>query len=203
MSFPHGLPLFFLLQVYVASWLLFLLLQVRGFIACCCSSCCRCVASLLAVVPPVAGVWLHCLLLFLLLQVCGFIACCCSSCCRCVASLLAVVLPRSRWRRSFEASGRILPPGTRAGAARYCPVRRGSSLRGSLSGFFLIGYSSICQLFKFSYRLLHAKVFRGENIIKTLFSINYRGYFIIQAAHLTLNYSYFLHKTGRKHVENQ
>ena len=45
--------------------------------------------------------------------------------------------------------------------------------------------------------MLYAKVFTGENIIKTLFSINYRGYFIIQAAHLTLNYSYFLHKTDR------
>ena len=175
-----------------------------GFIACCCSSCCRCVASLLAVVPPVAGVWLHCLLLFLLLQVCGFIACCCSSMLHaCVASWLAVVLPRSRCRRSFEASGRILPPGTRAGAARYCPVRRGSSLRGSLSGFFLIGYSSICQLFKFSYRMLHAKVFMGENFIKTLFLINYRGYFIIRGTHSTINYSYFLHKTDRKHAENQ
>ena len=98
---------------------------------------------------------------------------------------------------------RILQPGTQAGARTLSPVRRRSPLNGSVSGFFLIGYYSICQLFKFSYRLLHAKVFRGENIIKTLFSINYRGYFIIQAAHLTLNYSYFLHKTGRKHVENQ
>ena len=99
--------------------------------------------------------------------------------------------------------GRILHPGTQAGARTHPSVRRRSPLNGSVSGFFLIGYYSICQLFKFSYRLLHAKVFRGENIIKTLFSINYRGYFIIQAAHLTLNYSYFLHKTGRKHVENQ
>ena len=99
--------------------------------------------------------------------------------------------------------GRILQPGTQAGARTKPSVRRRSPLNGSVSGFFLIGYYSICQLFKFSYRLLHAKVFRGENIIKTLFSINYRGYFIIQAAHLTLNYSYFLHKTGRKHVENQ
>ena len=99
--------------------------------------------------------------------------------------------------------GRILQPGTQAGARTRSSVRRCSPLNGSVSGFFLIGYYSICQLFKFSYRLLHAKVFRGENIIKTLFSINYRGYFIIQAAHLTLNYSYFLHKTDIKHVENQ
>lgn len=48
----------------------------------------------------------------------------------------------------------------------------------------------------------YAKVFSGENIIKTLFSINYRGYFIIQAAHSTINYSHFLHKTDRKHMEN-
>ena len=51
--------------------------------------------------------------------------------------------------------------------------------------------------------MLYAKVFTGENLIKTLFSINYRGYFIIQAAHTTTNYSYFLHKTDIKHVENQ
>ena len=46
--------------------------------------------------------------------------------------------------------------------------------------------------------MLHAKVFTGENFIKTLFSINYRGNFIIQATHSTINYSYFLHKTGIK-----
>ena len=49
--------------------------------------------------------------------------------------------------------------------------------------------------------MLHTKVFSGENLIKTLFSVNYRGFFIIQAAHFTLNFSYFLHKTDRKHVE--
>lgn len=49
----------------------------------------------------------------------------------------------------------------------------------------------------------YAKVFTAENFIKTLFSINYRGFFIIQAVHLTINYSYFLHKTDRKQVENQ
>ena len=93
--------------------------------------------------------------------------------------------------------GRILHPCTQAGARTHSPVRRRSRLNGSLSGFFLIGYCSIYQLFKFSYRMPYAKVFTGENLIKTLFSINYRGYFIIQAAHLTLNYSYFLHKTDR------
>lgn len=137
--------------------------------------CSRCVASWLAVVP--------------VLQVCG-------------ALWLAVVLPPSSVG-SLEASGRILQPGTQAGARTHSSVRRRSRLDSSLSGFFLIGYCSICQLFKFSYRMLHAKVFRGENFIKTLFSINYRGYFIIQATHSTINYSYFLHKTDRKHVENQ
>ena len=99
--------------------------------------------------------------------------------------------------------GRILQPGTQAGARTQPSVRRRSPLNGSVSGFFLIGYYSICQLFKFSYRMLHAKVFMGENFIKTLFLINYRGYFIIRGTHLTINYSYFLHKTDRKHVENQ
>ena len=107
------------------------------------------------------------------------------------------------WWCILASSAAYSQPGTQTGARTQPSVRRRSPLNGSVSGFFLIGYYSICQLFKFSYRLLHAKVFRGENIIKTLFSINYRGYFIIQAAHLTLNYSYFLHKTGRKHVENQ
>ena len=134
-----------------------------------------------------------------------------------VTTWLAVALPASGvccfmagcrapvfgWVGSLEASGRILQPGTQAGARTKPSVRRRSPLNGSVSGFFLIGYYSICQLFKFSYRMLHAKVFRGENIIKTLFSINYRGYFIIQAAHSTINYSYFLHKTDIKHMENQ
>ena len=107
----------------------------------------------------------------------------------------------------------VVPPGIldriftaghpRAGGQPDSSARRRNHLNGSLSGFFLIGYSSICQLFKFSYRLLHAKVFSGENFIKTLFSIDYRGYFIIQATHSTINYSYFLHKTDRKHVKNQ
>ena len=49
--------------------------------------------------------------------------------------------------------------------------------------------------------MLYAKVFTGENFIKNLFSINYRGYFIIQATHSTINYSFFLHKTDIKHTE--
>ena len=110
-------------------------------------------------------------------------------------------IPGGWW--SIQASGRILPPGTPQGVHASYSVRRRSRLNGSLSGFFLIGYCSIYQLFKFSYRMPYAKVFTGENLIKTLFSINYRGYFIIQAAHTTTNYSYFLHKTDRKHVENQ
>ena len=107
----------------------------------------------------------------------------------------------------------VVPPGIldriftaghpRAGVQPDSSARRRNHLNGSLSGFFLIGYSSICQLFKFSYRLLHAKVFTGENFIKTLFSINYRGYFIIQATHSTIIIRIFLHKTDRKHVENQ
>ena len=167
-----------LLHACVASWLavVFSVLGVWCFMAGCRNPAFGCGASWLAVVLPASGVR-------------GFMACCRA--------------PASGWVRSLEASARILQPGTQAGARTKPSVRRRSPLNGSVSGFFLIGYYSICQLFKFSYRLLHAKVFRGENIIKTLFSINYRGYFIIQAAHLTLNYSYFLHKTGRKHVENQ
>ena len=119
-----------------------------------------------------------------------------------VSPWLLVVSP---WRLVVHPGilGRILHPGTQAGARTHSPVRRRSRLNGSLSGFFLIGYFSICQLFKFSDRMPCAKVFTGENFIKPLFSINYRGYFIIQAAHSTINYSYFLHKTDRKHVENQ
>ena len=104
---------------------------------------------------------------------------------------------------SMATSPAYSQPGTQAGARTNSSVRRRSRLNWSLSGFFLIGYCSICQLFKFSCRMLHAKVFIGENFIKTLFLINYRGYFIIQAAHSTINYSYFLHKTDRKHVKNQ
>ena len=133
-------------------------------------------ASWLAVVLPASGVR-------------GFMACCRA--------------PASGWVRSLEASARILQPGTQAGARTHPSVRRRSPLNGSLSGFFLIGYSSICQLFKFSYRMLHAKVFMGENFIKTLFLINYRGYFIIRGTRSTINYSYFLHKTDIKHMENQ
>ena len=132
--------------------------ELHGWLSC--SQLQVCGASWLAVVLPASGVW-------------GFMAGCCAR-------------APGVWR-SLEASGRILQPGTQAGARTHPSVRRRSPLNGSVSGFFLIGYYSICQLFKFSYRLLHAKVFRGENIIKTLFSINYRGYFIIQAAHLTLN----------------
>ncbi len=136
----------------------------------------------------------------------------------CVASWLAVVFPffMRVWLHGLpllsHASGvggasRSLAAyccrAPRAGVQRDSSARRRNHLNGSLTGFFLIGYCSICQLFKFSYRILHAKVFTGENFIKTLFSIDYRGYFIIQATHSTINYSYFLHKTDRKHVENQ
>ena len=83
---------------------------------------------------------------------------------------------------------RIFTAGHAGGGTQRSSVRRRSRLNRSISGFFLIGYYSIFQLFKFSYRMPYAKVFTGENLIKTLFSINYRGYFIIQAAHLTINY---------------
>ena len=107
------------------------------------------------------------------------------------------------WWCILASSAAYSQPGTQTGARTLPLVRRRSPLNGSLSGFFFIGYSSICQLFKFSYRMLHAKVFMGENFIKTLFLINYRGYFIIRGTHSTINYSYFLHKTDRKHAENQ
>ena len=121
----------------------------------------------------------------------------------CGASWLAVVLPPSGGWGASRPPAAYCNRAPSTGGERDSSVRRRNHLNGSLTGFFLIGYSSICQLFKFSYRLLHAKVFTGENFIKTLFSINYRGYFIIQATHSTINYSYFLHKTDRKHVKNQ
>lgn len=65
------------------------------------------------------------------------------------------------------------------------------------------GYCSIYQLFKFSFRAALCKSFMEGNLIKTLFSIDYRGYFIIQAVHSTINYSYFSHKTDRKTCKNQ
>ena len=91
--------------------------------------------------------------------------------------------------------GRILQPGTQAGAHTNSSGRRGWFLRSYLPGFFLIGYRSTCQLFKFSYRMICAKVLLEIKSIKTLFSIYYRGYFIIQTAHSTVNYSHFLHET--------
>ena len=130
--------------------------------------------------------------------------------CWCDPRWLVVCLPGVWW---CDPRWLVVPPGILAriftaghpgGYARHSSVRRNSRIKkSSVAGMFLRCYYSICQLFKFSYRLLHAKVFRGENIIKTLFSINYRGYFIIQATHSTINYSYFLHKTDRKHTENQ
>ena len=73
----------------------------------------------------------------------------------------------------------------------------------SFKGIKMKGYCSIYQLFKLSSWVALYKSFMDWNLIKTLFSINYRGYFIIQAAHSIINYSYFLHKTDRKHAENQ
>ena len=105
-------------------------------------------------------------------------------------SLVLVVLLGGWWWLPGNLA-RIFTAGHAGGGTQRSSVRRRSRLNGSLSGFFLIGYYSIFQLFKFSYRMPYAKVFTGENLIKTLFSINYRGYFIIQATHSTINYSYF------------
>ena len=151
--------------------------------ACRCSSCCRCVWLRGCCYPMQV-----CVASWLFLSYAGV----------CAASWLAVVL------HAPGVGVALMPPAAyclrapHAGAARYCPVRRRSPINGSISGFFLIGYSSICQLFKFSYGMLCAKVFTGENFIKTLFSANYRGYFIIRAAHPTTNYSHFY----IKHTEN-
>ena len=45
--------------------------------------------------------------------------------------------------------------------------------------------------------------FYKNDALKLIFTINYWGYFIIQATHSTINYSYFLHKTDEKHMKNQ
>ena len=83
----------------------------------------------------------------------------------CGASWLAVVLPPSGgWGASRPLAAYCIRA-PRTGVQRYSSARRRKHVNVSLSGFFLIGYSSICQLFKFSYRLLHAKVFTGENFI--------------------------------------
>lgn len=73
----------------------------------------------------------------------------------------------------------------------------------SFKGIKMKGYCSIYQLFKISSWVALYKSFMDRNLIKTLFSINYRGYFIIQATRSTINYAHFLHKTDRKHVKNQ
>jgi hypothetical protein len=59
------------------------------------------------------------------------------------------------------------------------------------------GYCSMYQLFKLSSWVALYKRFISGNLIKTLFSIDYRGYFIIQAIHPTINYLHFLHKTNK------
>ena len=105
--------------------------------------------------------------------------------------------------------------GSLASSAAYCsraprrghaptPQCGGARRRNpSFKGIKMKDYCSIYQLFKLSSWVALYKSFMDENLIKTLFSINYRGYFIIQDTHLTINYSYFLHKTDTKHVENQ
>lgn len=73
----------------------------------------------------------------------------------------------------------------------------------SFKGIKMKGYCSIYQLFKISSWVALYKSFMDRNLTKTLFSIDYRGYFIIQATHSTINYSHFLHKTDIKYVKNQ
>lgn len=68
-------------------------------------------------------------------------------------------------------------------------------------GIKMKGYCSIYQLFKLSSWVALYKSFMDGNLTKTLFSIDYRGYFIIQAIHLTIKYSSFLHKTDKKRVK--
>ena len=119
------------------------------------------------------------------------------------ASLVAGVI-LDGWWCLLASSAAYCSRAPRQGHAPRPSVRWDSRIKkSSVDGMFLRCYCSICQLFKFSNRMLNAKVFMGENFIKTLFLINYRGYLIIQSIHFTINYSYFLHKTDRKHVENQ
>ena len=63
------------------------------------------------------------------------------------------------------------------------------------------GYCSIYQLFKLSSGVALYKSFMDRNLVKTLFSIDYRGYFIIQAIQPAVKYSSFLHKTDKKRVK--
>ena len=51
----------------------------------------------------------------------------------------------------------------------------------SFKGIKMKGYCSIYQLFKISSWVALYKSFMNRNLTKTLFSIDYRGYFIIQA----------------------
>ena len=143
---------------------------------------------------------LHGWLLCSLLRVCG-------------ASWLAVVLPPSGvvlhgWLSCSLPSGvgASRPPAaycSRAPRRGHAPTPQCGGARRrnpSFKGIKMKGYCSIYQLFKLSSWVALYKSFMDRNLIKTLFSIDYRGYFIIQAAHTTMNYSHFLHKTHRKHV---
>lgn len=78
------------------------------------------------------------------------------------ASLVAGGVILDGWWCIPGIIGRILQPGTQTGARAHSSVRRRSSLNGPLSGFFLIGYCSINQLFKFSYRMHYAKFLRKK-----------------------------------------
>ena len=117
------------------------------------------------------------------------------------ASLVVLVVPPGGWWCILASSAAYCSRAPRQGHA-LTPQCGGARRRNpSFKGIKMKGYCSIYQLFKLSSWVALYKSFMDWNLIKTLFSINYRGYFIIQATHLTLNYSYFLHKTDRKRVE--
>ena len=101
------------------------------------------------------------------------------------------------WWRLLTSSPAYSQPGTLAGT-HVTPQCGGARRRNpSFKGIKMKGYCSIYQLFKLSSWVALYKSFMNRNLIKTLFSIDYRGYFIIQATHSTINYSHFLHKTDR------
>lgn len=111
--------------------------------------------------------------------------------------------PRGSWWHLLTSSPAYSQPGTLADT-HVTPQCGGARRRNpSFKGIKMKGYCSIYQLFKLSSWVALYKSFIDRNLIKTLFSIDYRGYFIIHAIHSTINYSYFLHITDRKHMENQ
>ena len=112
-----------------------------------------------------------------------------------------LVVPPGGWWCILASSAAYCSRAPRQGHAPSHQCGGARRRNPSFKGIKMKGYCSIYQLFKLSSWVALYKSFMDWNLIKTLFSINYRGYFIIQATHLTLNYSYFLHKTDRKRVE--